>query len=658
MDPIPVDNELKIRNEIETMVPGNSQSFDRTNLISESILPNNEINLEDHPSILENHEVEEIKTPFKNLVEQVEEIKTPFKNLVEQIDQKKMEKEGWVKENKKNLRELKIKKIAIGILLGVAAALVVAGIGAVCVFCPPIAAIVLAISITAVSCGVIGYAVSLVPTDVDANQRPEEMRIIEHNISKLKKALDYAHNSKGEFEKFLERCPGIETEGGQKIYKVDDLDQYVALYEKDLELNENKENINKLNHEINTEYEKLLVNNVFENISKRSFEEMSEKIKEIEQQNEKIIEKTPQEQITREDENTIKMNEESITALKIIQNKMEKLSELEKKTITIENDYQEKTETLQQKIKESKITEGKDIRTDSQELQGWIENFTKIDHTDKNEINNKINSNNLYVFGHKIPTKIAVPKKNGMGTEEHTVDEKKRKAHKFIKNSFLSNSHAEDNLMIGGKKYNSVTHYMIIKRIEKSIEEAKKQDPQTKNKSLIFKGEKLIEEIGKMKTAKEAYDLALFSLREQPGLIPLSKGVEWNGLNFSEMDDELKTALYHKFILPNGEPTTKGLQLLKTGDKKIFICYELGDPDYEMRFQPYKDDEGKNELAPEDNLAGKNKLGIYLMELRNILRVKQENAKEEHVEIEEEQNQNENNYDSEKEDIPLKEDHK
>jgi len=188
-------------------------------------------------------------------------------------------------------------------------------------------------------------------------------------------------------------------------------------------------------------------------------------------------------------------------------------------------------------------------------------------------------------------------------------------------NNFLSNSY-EGDIVVNGEKYASVSHYMLIKKVEKDINFLKNPD----NKGKLQNGEEdEYQAKGKIKRLEE---IILPALRSEEYSNPVAayemvmrenqrpSGVQYLDLTggiYHGMDKELKTALFRKFVGNNGLPTAEGRMLLDTGNKQLNAGYEHGDASYGVEFTK------KNENGSV-TMEGDNKLGIALMEIRELMR--------------------------------------
>lgn len=170
---------------------------------------------------------------------------------------------------------------------------------------------------------------------------------------------------------------------------------------------------------------------------------------------------------------------------------------------------------------------------------------------------------------------------------------------------FLSNSYKKDLIIPGETKtYKSVMHYLLYKKIDQFREAIKTKDPFNSISSRSL--DNLEKQINKTKNALDAYKFYGMQLYEFPVLPEVS--------TFYDLDNELKKALYYKFVGLDGKPNMEGEMLLATGNKSLYAGYELEDSFYGMNFSD-RDTKTGNLI-----MSGPNKLGEALMELREILR--------------------------------------
>lgn len=171
------------------------------------------------------------------------------------------------------------------------------------------------------------------------------------------------------------------------------------------------------------------------------------------------------------------------------------------------------------------------------------------------------------------------------------------------KNNFLSNANGP--VTIEGKEYKSVTHYMIKKKLDNEIERLERDKP-FDYKAHISVVKTTQEFVDKSPTPKDA--CRWVEIQSRYGAINIHPSM------FHGMDDDLKKALFYKFVGPDGKPTEEGKMLLATGDKQLYAGYELGDKTYGMEF------------TVKGEMVGENKLGNCLMELRDWLRREERKA--------------------------------
>ncbi|HEV8052003.1 MAG TPA: hypothetical protein VGP47_05875 [Parachlamydiaceae bacterium] len=166
-------------------------------------------------------------------------------------------------------------------------------------------------------------------------------------------------------------------------------------------------------------------------------------------------------------------------------------------------------------------------------------------------------------------------------------------------NNFLSNAYPTE-IAVEGNSYRSVTHYMLSKRIDNELA----IDPQNVGKADQLN--QIKRDIAATENAAEAYKKLDDLLGEIYSVQDTDRGL------FEGMDKDLKTALWSKFITADGKPTAEGQRLLETGSMPLYAGYEIGDESYGMEF-----DHNRTEFS------GQNKLGICLMEVRNLLGAQQ-----------------------------------
>lgn len=224
------------------------------------------------------------------------------------------------------------------------------------------------------------------------------------------------------------------------------------------------------------------------------------------------------------------------------------------------------------------------------------------------------NTKDIHIFGtyNKRPThaKYNPDKSLNLNGEYLGLNEENLKAiGRNNKNNFLSNGY-EKPFKIDGIDYKSVTHYMLLKRIEKEREKITIEQP--RNAADRLKCLKVLEEdyINKSSTAYDANKWAELQYKTYHVYFETPLNI------FTGMDDELKKALYYKFIGPDGKPNEEGKMLLATGNTNLYAGYELGDPTYGMEF------------TKKGKMEGQNKLGVCLMELRETLRKKEKKSNE------------------------------
>lgn len=154
-------------------------------------------------------------------------------------------------------------------------------------------------------------------------------------------------------------------------------------------------------------------------------------------------------------------------------------------------------------------------------------------------------------------------------------------------------------IVIDGKGYRTVAHYLLQRKLDKINEGRTPKDEGYINPAAL---KEVSDEISKAKTGQEAIE-AYTSM--MPGF-PVDE-------IFKGLDDDLKKALFHKYINPDGTITADGWALLSTGDALLIAGHEAGDKSYGAKMSMTA---GRAENAV---LKGKNKLGRYTMDFRDFL---------------------------------------
>lgn len=253
-------------------------------------------------------------------------------------------------------------------------------------------------------------------------------------------------------------------------------------------------------------------------------------------------------------------------------------------------------------------TNGPDLRPGNLDLKKWQGKPIQSNQANVN-FDAKNTEGNIYIFGthNERPTHGIHNMAAGLEGEYLWLSENDRRAlGRTDSNNFLSNSYNQP-VTIDGKEYKTVTHYLIYKRIEKSREVANSSIP-VKRKTLV-QLKQLEKIIDKTPTAFDATWFYNWSNNYRP--ILKVNNVGQMPTMFHDLDDELKKALYCKFVGRDGRPNEEGRKLIATGNIKLYAGNELGDPSYGMQF------------LKKGEMTGQNKLGECLMELREMLRYKE-----------------------------------
>lgn len=179
-------------------------------------------------------------------------------------------------------------------------------------------------------------------------------------------------------------------------------------------------------------------------------------------------------------------------------------------------------------------------------------------------------------------------------------------------NDFLSNSYVSAKpLEINGEAYPSVTHYLLIKKAQKLITGSGRAMSYTLTGNQINALQELQKKIEQAPTAEKA-------LAAAKTVMELQMGYLWRpDKMFSDMDEELKEALFCKCVGADGNLTLEGQKLLETENKKLYAGNEPGDLDYGTQFLDHA----------YGRMWGQNKLGVYLEQLRGMLQEQEEAGK-------------------------------
>lgn len=231
-----------------------------------------------------------------------------------------------------------------------------------------------------------------------------------------------------------------------------------------------------------------------------------------------------------------------------------------------------------------------DLRVSNPMLKNW--QGKHIPNQSNVKVNPSRTNGNKYIFGtyNRRPDYRLYDQKNSINNQ-NTHEKELKELGRTNANNFLSNSYLKD-IEIDGIKYKTVNHYLIQQRINKTMEDAFITKPV--NKKLIKQLKELEELISEKESAYEVNEVY------EKNSIP--------EMRVYNLDSELKKALFYKFVGPNGRPNEEGRKLLATGNVKLYAGNELGDPSNGMQF------------IENGYMSGENKLGICLMDLREMLR--------------------------------------
>lgn len=360
--------------------------------------------------------------------------------------------------------------------------------------------------------------------------------------------------------------------------KNNDITQIPGIIDK---IEQNKKKINQLKDQLKNEeaIKKLQKDNseLVKDFHKKNNDIQNQKtqiqdiVNKIEQNKEKI------DQLTKLKNQLIELKDESLRAIHI------------KEEIAILNgEYQSAKNTLEKEIQNESVTPYIDgIRKSGLKLDTWLETPVKVPDLNTT-IDIKPDENSIYTFG-----TLAKQPSHGMyvkespefrGTALNMSEAQYRALGYDTENNFLSNAYTGEPLTIDGKTYKSVTHYMLLTKLDRL--------PKPISSEGKAQSEKLKNDIENAPTAEGALKLMHHSAERL----------------FDGMDKDLRKALFYKFVDPNGELTKAGVKLLATDNKQLYAGYEHGDPSYGVQF------------INQDKMQGQNKLGIYLMELRKQLK--------------------------------------
>lgn len=242
---------------------------------------------------------------------------------------------------------------------------------------------------------------------------------------------------------------------------------------------------------------------------------------------------------------------------------------------------------LEVSLPSAKISEAEKRNAHNLLHGGWM--ARPLDPSPKAAVNMNDDKESICFFGReaKVPSNL------------QTEAAERGQSAKF---DFLSNGYTGNRkLVIDGKSYRSVTHYLLAKKFEK-IEKANRGagakrygDPgyYPRNKQLMIKFG-----LEHKTSGKDAMEYFCKYLNKE----------DTNNM-FEGMEEDLKKALFHKFINPDGSISEEGHALLATGDTNLVAGYELGMDQYGAKYDPTT-----------GTLTGENLLGRHLMDFRTFLK--------------------------------------
>jgi predicted NAD-dependent protein-ADP-ribosyltransferase YbiA (DUF1768 family) len=645
-----------------------------------------------------------------------------MENLKKMIGEAETKTDAELKAHKKDVQDVKARKVGLGVLAIAGGLTLMTATGAVCVFCPPAGAAVVAVGLgvgAVVGGGGLGVAY--------AGQQPQltkkEQQILAQREETIAKALqlfnDYPKNANTpngkSFEEFLQKC---HEEGlGGPEFDLNHLKDYVAIFEKQQKLDEVNTESAKINNELKKDFADLKELKVKPDGAEnpQDVPALSEELKRLKDENAMVSINSPYIDVshinTSKNETRIDQLEKVSVSIaekehKIALLKNPFISEIKKREIIIEAEInkiknlkdskgnpavenpenlpeiKEKIEKLKTRNEElqkgfssedpaeaehkmtyltelqanvklindlqtplnnintlnkeidtfyDKITPtAEEIETDKQILR---RNINKTEYTGDDL---RINSNSLASWKDKSLDGLQDPvafgpqnkdsaigifgtyntrPRNGLfGEYQYThhkgvplgFNEQKRiDMGRSNKNNFLSNFYSQE-MTVDGKTYPSSMHYILIQKIEKdraAIQKAINEgNPPDFAKAKLERLKMLENSIKKEPSPIWAYSTLMYEGKRYSS-VDMTRGL------YYDMDKELKVALYHKFVGPDGTPTLEGDMLLKTGTKTLYAGNEFDNDTYfGMQFS-------KN-----GELVGENKLGIALMELRSMIK--------------------------------------
>lgn len=579
---------------------------------------------------------------------------------IESIDTFEFINTEELKEVQRKVTDIKTKIIACKILTGVAIAFAVLG-ASICVFCAPAGALMIAGGVA------LGLGVAYKTRDLNLSKsQAETLEIRKQNIDKALKYMeeDYPATKPNEddpsqppilqgfsFEGFLKACPHTYDPKLGTAYRLEDLGTYLTLFEKEVERREKEANIPVLQRQITTIEQEIADLNIPAGITKKEdIEEIAGRIREdissLARGNWQIDKANKN--VAAPDQASIQKKEANKARIADLNQQIDGLRAWEQ-PVQLRDEKQAQIKELQQEIAahtRAIETLPKEIEAGKEKLKRHIdiakaEDYSGVDmrnNQEAPELRQLLNQWKqkpvsadkivvhltadpakpaIYTFGHladkphhammgsdpepsKIPGQLA-PDLHGEYLRIN--DERYRELGRTSQNDFLSNSYVHP-IEINGENYSSVTHYLLMKKIDKLIQGPFPPiDPKTQ-KALT----NLREKVANASTAKEAVNAAKAVMKKMHPAVWNADGM------FSGMDTELKTALFHKFVGPDGKLTMEGQKLLDTGNTRLYAGNESGDASYGLKFLDH------------NRMYGFNKLGTFLEELRGMLQQREDAA--------------------------------
>lgn len=462
---------------------------------------------------------------------------------------------------KKNETNIKIKKVVYGLLIAIG----IAAIITMCVFCPP-AGIAVAAFTTGVVLAVAGYKFGQSFGESAAIPK-DQLAEMEKKAKSLETTLQLFEDYKvktppdgSSFEEFLSTCPaGYDKALKAPAYQLDHLDKYVALFHKKRECKEAEDDVTA---------QKSVIEGLEREIDELSTigQDVTEQTKKLDEANEKL------EMLTRHSQYLDKEFNAEMADLKT----------------TVETPSTAKNQNaapILPQITDMRFTNWRNQAIPSTEKVTTIVPGSAHIYTFGTEIKQPL-------FGvHRPKDPDPTKRYKGENLSRVNLTPLGRKE----ENNFLSNAYTGEKLSIEGRSYNSVTHYMILLKLEN-------MDTKGWTETAIKDLAKLKETVKNARSAEEAI-LAV----KQSRMLPIKTTSSDIGEDlFTGMDTELKTALYYKFVKADGTPTAAGKKLMATKGE-LYAGHEPGDFSYGVEF------------IDGTQVIGHNKLGIALMEMRDIL---------------------------------------